>query len=527
MDRAVRSACEEVGAVVSNVRSTARTTLEQPAQPGDLQGEELAVPLRLTRLIGAGGMGEVWEAKSADLPGMRFAIKVVSQAHANNKLVVARFFGEARAAAAIDDPNILIIHGTGRTADGRPALVMQYIEGSSLSELCEKRGPLPIDAAGKILLQVASALYAAHRCNITHRDIKGQNVMVVPNRWGREWFVTLVDFGIAKFHDADLALGIRTRTKSYLGTPGYSAPEQILGQAVDAKADTYALGVLAYRCLCGRPPYLADNGNEVMNLQLNGAPFPAPRELRPDIPAAWNDVILASLVRDAALRPTAVEFARQIAGGVCNGAALLAALAPRIATDAQGADGGAITPSSAASTARSQRAPRPQRRARFSTVVALMAGVGLGVAATGVAFTLHARPHGSAPEATTARIATAVTGIPDAVGGPGQARPAATPPDARAADPRVEPPVAAAITGERPAVAPSRAMGAITLRAEPWADCFLVDGGRSVSLGTTPVSMKLSVGPHRVRLVNEARHRDETVTVTIDAARPSVVEKSW
>lgn len=135
---------------MSDARSTARTTLEHPAQPGDLQGAELAVPLRLTQLIGAGGMGEVWEARSADLPGMRFAIKVVSQAHAHSKLVVARFFGEARAAAAIDHPNILIIHGTGRTGDGRPALVMQYIEGSSLSELCEERGPLPIDAAGKI-----------------------------------------------------------------------------------------------------------------------------------------------------------------------------------------------------------------------------------------------------------------------------------------------------------------------------------------------------------------------------------------
>ncbi len=537
---------------MSDARSTARTTLEQPAQPGDLQGAELAVPLKLTRLIGAGGMGEVWEARSADLPGMRFAIKVVSQAHANNKLIVARFFGEARAAAAIDDPNILIIHGTGRTADGRPALVMQYIEGSSLSELCEERGPLPIDAAGKILLQIASALHAAHRRNITHRDIKGQNVMVAPNRWGREWFVTLVDFGIAKFHDADLALEIRTRTRSYLGTPGYSAPEQILGQAVDAKADTYALGVLAYRCLCGRPPYLAENGNQVMNFQLNGAPFPAPRELRPDIPIAWNNVILASLARNPTMRPTAAEFARQIADGMRNGAALLAALAPRIATDAQGADGGAVTPSSAVPTARSQRASQTRRRARFSTVVALVVGASLGVAATGVAFTLHARQYAPAPEATAAPVATAVAGTLDAgVDGPRQTQPAATPPDVRAvtstpdagvdgpeqARPaamppdeqtaRTKPPVAAAITTERPAVAPNRAMGAITLRAEPWADCFLVDGGRSVSLGTTPVSTMLSVGPHRVRLVNEARHRDETVTVTIDAARPSLVEKSW
>ena len=507
------------GGPLSDARSTARTTQEQPVQPGDLKGAELVVPLRLTRLIGAGGMGEVWEARSSDLPGMRFAIKVVSQEHALNKHVVARFFGEARAASAIDDPNILSIHGTGRTEDGRPALVMQYIEGSSLSELCDERGPLPIDAAGKILLQIASALHAAHRRNITHRDIKGQNVMVMPNRWGREWFVTLVDFGIAKFHDADLALEIRTRTKAYLGTPGYSAPEQILGKPVDAKADTYALGVLAYRCLCGRPPYLAGNGNEVMNLQLNGAPFPEPRELRPDMPRAWNEAILAALARDPVLRPTASEFGKRLADGMRNGAALLAALAPRIATDARGAGGGELTLSSDVPTALSQLASRTHgRRARFSTVVALVAGAGLGMVSTGIAFTLVARQHGRPVplESAAGPVVIADAGTE----GPMDARLTA-PADARPADSlRAEPPsVDAAVA--------ARAMGALTLRADPWADCFLVDGGRSVSLGTTPVSTMLSVGLHHVRMVNEDRHRDETVTVTIDAARTALVEKTW
>ena len=508
-----------VGDPLSDARSIARTTKEQPAQPGDLKGAELVVPLKLTRLIGAGGMGEVWEARSADLPGMRFAIKVVSQEHADNKHVVARFFGEARAAAAIDDPNILSIHGTGRTADGRPALVMQYIEGLSLSELCDERGPLPIDAAGEILLQIASALHAAHRRNITHRDIKGQNVMVMPNRWGREWFVTLVDFGIAKFHDADLALEIRTRTKAYLGTPGYSAPEQILGQPVDAKADTYALGVLAYRCLCGRPPYLASNGNEVMSLQLNGAPFPEPRELRPEMPRAWNEAILAALARDPMLRPTASEFGKRIADGMRNGAALLAALAPRIATEARGA-GGDDALSSDVSITLSRPASRTHgRRARFSTIAALVAGACLGIVSTGIAFMLVAqRDGGPVPtEPATAPIMPADAGTWEPV----DARSTITPNDARPADaPRAELP-------SMNAAMPVRAMGAITLRAEPWADCFLVDGGRSVSLGTTPVSTMLSAGPHRVRMVNEDRHRDETITVTIDAAKPALVEKTW
>src|SRR3954462_14337541 len=103
--------------------SDTHITQEEPPQPDDLNDTELSVPLTFTRLIGAGGMGKVWEARPADLPGSRYAIKVVALEYAYDKHVIARFFGEARAASAIDDPNILVIHGTGRTTDGRPALV--------------------------------------------------------------------------------------------------------------------------------------------------------------------------------------------------------------------------------------------------------------------------------------------------------------------------------------------------------------------------------------------------------------------
>ena len=507
------------------------TTREQPALPGDLKGAALFVPLTLTRWIGAGGMGEVWEARSADLPGMRFAVKVVALEHAHDPHAVARFFGEARAAAAIDDPNILSIHGTGRTEDGRPALVMQYIDGSSLAQLCDERGPLPIDTAGQILLQIASALHAAHRRNITHRDIKGHNVMVIPNRWGRAWFVILVDFGIAKFHDADLAREIHTHTTSYLGTPGYSAPEQIIGKPVDAKADIYALGVVAYRSVCGRPPYLATHGMEVMNLQLSAAPFPEPRELRPDLPPAWNDVILAALSHDPALRPTAPELARRIADGMTDGAALLAALAPRIASDAAITAGGReVTPWSHGPIPPAPLAPRPGgRRPWRATAAALVTGACLGAASSVAVFQLvapHASPAPAGPTAVATSPIHASAAVPPTDAGPADAA-SLDPPAGTTAVATVRAgatPDARASTGARE---PPRAMGALTLRAEPWADCFLVDGGRSVNLGTTPVSIRLSVGPHRVRLVNEDRHRNETITVIVDATKPSLVEKNW
>src|SRR5512143_597049 len=223
-------------------------------------------------------MGQVWEAASDDLPGQRFAVKVVAAEHAKDPRTVSRFFGEARAAGAIDDPNIVMAYGTGRTDDGRPALVMPYIEGQSLADMCDERGPLPLDAVGKIMLQLASAVRAAHGAGIVHRDIKPQNVMVMGRRWGREWFVILVDFGICKFHDVELAGDIHTMTNQYIGTPGYSAPEQILGKPVTAKTDIYALGVLAYRILCGRMPYMGDNNMAVMTQQCDAnASFPEPR----------------------------------------------------------------------------------------------------------------------------------------------------------------------------------------------------------------------------------------------------------
>jgi eukaryotic-like serine/threonine-protein kinase len=477
---------------LSDARTRPLTKREEPAPPGDLQGGALLLQLTFARLIGAGGMGEVWEARSGDLPGMRFAVKVVSLEHVHNHDVVNRFFGEARAAAAIDDPNIVIIHGTGRTEDGRPALVMQYIEGVSLSDMCEERGPLPLDAASKILLQSASALRAAHSRNITHRDIKPQNIMIAKTRWGRESFVVLVDFGIAKFHDAALAREIHTNTKTFLGTPGYSAPEQILARTVDAKADVYALGVVAYRILCGRPPYIGTSGMAVMNQQLNGEPFPEPKLLRPDIPRAWNDAILAALAMDPARRPTASEFAKRLAQGMQNGASLLGSLAPRIATDARGA--GDVTLSDDVPTALSQlQAQKRDHRARTLSLATLLVGACIGIFGTiGI---LHAAQRSEVPApvglsaADTHPVAAPVAAADSAPAriekAPADAAIADAPHSVAAADPAVPhapaPPKDSNTSGATSRAVTKHATGSLTLRASPWADCFVVDGDAAVA----------------------------------------------
>ncbi len=364
-------------------------TKQEPSEPGELRGSLLQIPLKLIRLIGSGGMGQVWEAASDDLPGLRLAVKVVAAEYAKDPGTVARFFGEARAAAAIDDPNIIKVSGTGRTEDGRPALVMPYIEGQSLADMCDETGRLPVDKAGKILLQLASALRAAHGADIVHRDIKPQNVMLLARRWGIECFVILVDFGICKFHDKAMAGNIHSITSQYIGTPGYSAPEQLYGRPVNAKADIYALGVLAYRILCGRLPFLGDNNMAVMTQQCNPqATFPEPHEHRSDMPREWNDLIVLSLERDPSRRPSASEFGRWIAAGMKHGASMLTSLAPQIAAETRSA-ANAPTISSDVPTALAQIQELTRLRARRRSHIASLAAAALaGVVATTTVFKL-------------------------------------------------------------------------------------------------------------------------------------------
>jgi hypothetical protein len=251
---------------------------------------------------------------------------------------------------------------------------------------------------------------------------------MITNRWGREWFVILVDFGIAKFHDAALAREIHTNTKQYIGTPGYSAPEQILGKRVDEKADVYSLGVLAYRMLCGRAPYVAENNMQVMHLQIDGAPFDEPKKLRPDMPSEWNDAIQRCLQQDPARRPTASVFAKQIAAGIQNGSSLLYLLAPRIAAEAR-TNATEITISSDVPTALSQLGSQPRERRRLPTLAALAVGACLGLVASGVAFKLAQRHddapmHASAPAAVPAPVNEAHA---DTVAVPPEGGPAAEP----------------------------------------------------------------------------------------------------
>jgi serine/threonine protein kinase len=183
-------------------------------------------------LIGEGGMGAVYGGTCVMAGGKRAAIKVMLAEYTENHEAAERFGREAMTASAVSDLNILDIYGSDRFAeDGRLFIVMPFVEGGSLEDLCRRVGPLPVDKMIPIMLQVCSGLDAVHAVGVLHRDVKTQNILVT-RKFGREHHVYIVDFGIAKLLATYLA-GDRnrlTRTRAMLGTPGCMAPEQARGE---------------------------------------------------------------------------------------------------------------------------------------------------------------------------------------------------------------------------------------------------------------------------------------------------------
>src|SRR5580658_5139227 len=190
-------------------------------------------PYEILAPIGAGGMGEVWKATDTRL-GRIVAIKVLNGAHSD------RFEQEARAIAALNHPHICTLHDVGPNY-----LVMEYIEGAALS------GPMPVEEALRLALQMAAALEAAHSKGITHRDLKPANILVTKEG------VKLLDFGLAKVSEANDAsttqtLGTRTMAGTILGTAAYMSPEQAEGKPADARSDVFSFGAVLYEMLSGR-----------------------------------------------------------------------------------------------------------------------------------------------------------------------------------------------------------------------------------------------------------------------------------
>jgi serine/threonine-protein kinase len=255
---------------------------------------------RVVRKLGGGGMADVYLCEDTTL-GRHVAVKVLLQRYLDDATFVERFRREAKAAAGLNQQNLVSIYDWGEV-DGTYYIVMEYVEGETLKDLIRRRGRLSGNEAVAVGLQLLAAVEFAHRSGIVHRDIKPQNVML-----DRDGTVKVMDFGIARAGDSGM-----TEAGSILGTAQYLAPEQAKGYQVDERSDLYSVGVVLYEMLTGAVPFKGDSAVTVALKHVNEVPA-EPAELVPGMPYALNQIVLKAMAKDPFDRyQTAAEFARDL-----------------------------------------------------------------------------------------------------------------------------------------------------------------------------------------------------------------------
>jgi serine/threonine protein kinase len=269
--------------------------------------QPLAIPgHQLDRLIGEGGFGQVWRARR-DSDGTVVAIKALHLELVRSVDALTRFQRELDAVERLDHPNVVRGLGHGTLPDGRPYLILEYIEGPSLREVLHERGALPPAEMLTIVEPLCDALQVAHESGLIHRDVKASNVILA--RRGGAVRPVLLDFGLVKLVD-EVGPGL-TSSRSMLGTPAAMAPEQMRGQPVDPRTDIYALGLLAYHVLTGQPAFGGAPGVVQSYLQVHG-PRPRP-SAKVDIDPAIDDPIARALAPEPGARfATARGFAESL-----------------------------------------------------------------------------------------------------------------------------------------------------------------------------------------------------------------------
>jgi serine/threonine protein kinase len=255
-----------------------------PARSSVDVGSVIADTYIIERLIGEGGMGSVFLASHNRLPGKRVAIKML-HVELNNDDVLTRFRREATIATQLDHPNIVRVDDFNVHEDGTPYLILEYLEGESLAQRLT-HGPMPLDQVLAIVRMVGSAIDAAHQLGYVHRDLKPQNIFLIPTDVDGKLVDTakVLDFGISKMRNSTT---VKTQENTLLGTPQYMAPEQATGQhtAVDDRTDVFALGAIVYEMLTGKPAFSGESIPEVVFKVVYEQPPPL-AQAAPDVPAA-------------------------------------------------------------------------------------------------------------------------------------------------------------------------------------------------------------------------------------------------
>ena len=449
--------------------------------------------------LGRGGMGAVYRARHVETGGY-VAVKVMNPDMMEDESAVRRFYIEAQNTHRLHHPNTVRVSDFGQTSDGALFLVMEYVDGVSLSQLAKRAGRLDADRVIHIATQVLKSLGEAHAIGVVHRDVKPDNIMLI-EQFGETDFVKVLDFGISRALESTGA-----STQGAIGTPRYMAPEQWRGAKIDPRADLYAVGCLMYELLAGRPPFVIESrGTEqilgLMNAHLNEPPPPLP-EVAPDVgPPALVDLVMSLLHKQREARPDNASTVLELLGAIRTGELLdwserptemmAGAVSPSDATvalpdagDSTGLDDGAD----------STATPRRRGALAVAFAVVLLAGAGAGWYALDV----QAPAPGPAPAAASppADEPVDLRKLPS-----GEALPAPAPAVAAAAPPE-EAPVIVAQAPE------------IRLASEPPGATVALRGG--VPLGVTPLVLPADVaaGTSNLVLVLEG-HREHELAMPL------------
>lgn len=259
-----------------------------------LIGQLVADRYEISSLVGEGGMGLVYKARHV-LMNRWVAIKMIRQELVSNMVLYQRFQQEAKAISKLDHPNIVKVYDFGVTPEGTPFLVMDYLEGKSLSELIGGVRRIPVDRAIPLFIQACQALDHAHGKGVIHRDFKASNLMIC--REGGNEVVKVVDFGMAKLMrpDVDETLAQElTQTGEVFGSPLYMSPEQCKGQKLDERSDIYSLACVMYYALAGRPPHLGENVLDTLQKQIHDDAEPVSKH-EAQVQADLDEVVLKAL----------------------------------------------------------------------------------------------------------------------------------------------------------------------------------------------------------------------------------------
>ena len=378
---------------------------------------------RIIAQLGSGGMGEVFLAEQPNID-TKVAIKVLRREISRDMEHVQRFFNEARAVGKIKHAGIVKIFEGGFLPSGNAFLMMEFLEGESLAARIRRVGQLSIASVCDLGRQIASVLAATHAVGITHRDLKPDNIFIVPDaELANGERVKILDFGIAKL-TGTLASG--PRTVGTMGTPAYMAPEQWGDSAsVDWRADAYSLGCVLFEMVCGRPPFLGDSFADLCGKHLTVQP-PAPTAIGVALPASLEQLILRLLAKDASARASSLADVGRELDAIGRSAdafpppparvAMASDVPPTLHTHGSPPASSGAAPGSSGVPALGLQAGspsttlggaagevRPARRGRG----VMLAGAALAIVGAGVAVvvTLRSGDHGAGPRAADAAVA--------------------------------------------------------------------------------------------------------------------------